>query len=382
MVSEMGFVVYLSVFLAGIILGFVYFGGLWWTIEAVSRRNQPAWSLALSFVLRITLLMGGLYSVLLVGVWHLVACLVGLFTARKLLLRYVSRKVAELLEFGRRDNRGDRLPACPGGLGSLPYKRYETRNHELGNRSSDLAMGSLRGGPQFAVYLDGHGAVGGWVVALTRRLVVGSAISIRQCVVEGLVEVMAGQIRDVTQQAPRRYLPFIGSLFLFIAVSNILTLIPGFLAPTSSVITTSALAICVFFAVPIYGIADRGWKGYFSQYLRPTPFMLPFHIMGELSRTLALAVRLFGNMMSGAKIAAILLAIVPFLVPIPLTALSLLTGFIQAYIFAILAMVYIASATQAHESPEIAASERDPQYLPTEAAENSSITDKGDATHG
>ncbi len=96
MVSEMGFVVYLSVFLAGIILGFVYFGGLWWTIEAVSRRNQPAWSLALSFVLRITLLMGGLYSVLLVGVWHLVACLVGLFTARKLLLRYVSRKVAEL----------------------------------------------------------------------------------------------------------------------------------------------------------------------------------------------------------------------------------------------------------------------------------------------
>ncbi len=222
--------------------------------------------------------------------------------------------------------------------------------------------------------------VGSWL--LTRRLVVGSAISIRQCVVEGLVEVMAGQIRDVTQQAPRRYLPFIGSLFLFIAVSNILTLIPGFLAPTSSVITTSALAICVFFAVPIYGIADRGWKGYFSQYLRPTPFMLPFHIMGELSRTLALAVRLFGNMMSGAKIAAILLAIVPFLVPIPLTALSLLTGFIQAYIFAILAMVYIASATQAHESPEIAASERDPQSLPTEAAENSSITDKGDATHG
>jgi F-type H+-transporting ATPase subunit a len=221
---------------------------------------------------------------------------------------------------------------------------------------------------------------GSWL--LTRRLVIGPTISIRQCIVEGLVEVMAGQIRDVTQQAPRRYLPFIGSLFLFIALSNILTLIPGFLAPTSSVMTTSALAICVFFAVPIYGIADRGWRGYFSQYLRPTLFMLPFHVMGELSRTLALAVRLFGNMMSGAKIAAILLAIVPFLVPIPLTALSLLTGFIQAYIFAILAMVYIASATQAHDSPGTTASEGEPQYLSKETTENGSITDKGDPSHG
>ena len=95
MVSEMGVVVYLSVFLAGIMLGFMYFGGLWWTVEAVSCRQQSAWSLALSFVLRITLLMVGLYAVLLVGSWHLVACLVGLFTARKLLLRYVSREVAE-----------------------------------------------------------------------------------------------------------------------------------------------------------------------------------------------------------------------------------------------------------------------------------------------
>ena len=190
---------------------------------------------------------------------------------------------------------------------------------------------------------------GSWL--LTRHLVLGPRISMRQCFVEGLVEVMAGQIKDVTHQDPHRYLPFIGTLFLFIALSNILTLFPFFLAPTSSVITTSALAICVFVAVPIYGIADRGWRSYFRQYLKPTPFMLPFHVMGELSRTLALAVRLFGNMMSGAKIAAILLAIVPFLVPIPLTALSLLTGFIQAYIFAILAMVYIASATRAHDEP-------------------------------
>jgi F-type H+-transporting ATPase subunit a len=213
---------------------------------------------------------------------------------------------------------------------------------------------------------------GSWL--LTRQLVVGPTISKRQCFVEGLVEAIAGQIRDVTNQEPYRYLPFIGTLFLFIALSNILTLIPGFLAPTSSVITTSALAICVFFAVPIYGIIDRGWRGYFSQYLRPTPFMLPFHVMGELSRTLALAVRLFGNMMSGAKIAVILLAVVPFLVPIPLTALSLLTGFIQAYIFAILAMVYIASATRAHEEVDAGElHEKQPDIL---------VSDKGGKSDG
>jgi F-type H+-transporting ATPase subunit a len=138
---------------------------------------------------------------------------------------------------------------------------------------------------------------------------------------------------------------FIGTLFIFIAVSNLLGVIPGFRPPTGSLSTTAALAICVFFAVPVFGIASRGLGGYLKQYLQPTPFMLPFNIIGEFSRTLALAVRLFGNVMSGTMLVAILLAIIPFVFPIIMQAFGMLTGFIQAYIFAVLAMVYIASAT-------------------------------------
>jgi F-type H+-transporting ATPase subunit a len=124
--------------------------------------------------------------------------------------------------------------------------------------------------------------------------------------------------------------------------------VPGYHAPTGSLSTTAALALCVFLAVPLFGIAQQGMRGYLRQYLQPTPLMLPFNIIGEVSRTLALAVRLFGNVMSGAMIAAILLAIVPLLFPVVMQVLGLLTGLIQAYIFAILAMVYIASATRAH----------------------------------
>ena len=132
---------------------------------------------------------------------------------------------------------------------------------------------------------------------------------------------------------------------MFIAVCNILGIVPGFEPPTGSLSTTAALAACVFVAVPLFGIAQKGLS-YFGQYIKPSVFMLPFNIMGELSRTLALAVRLFGNVMSGSMIAAILLAIAPLIFPILMQALGLLTGLIQAYIFAILAMVYIAAATR------------------------------------
>ncbi len=157
------------------------------------------------------------------------------------------------------------------------------------------------------------------------------------------------QIHDATQQDPRIYLPFVGTLFIFIAVMNLLSVVPGFYAPTGSLSTTTALAVCVLFAVPAFGISRCGLGPYLRQYIEPSVFMLPFNIIGELSRTLALAVRLFGNMMSGAKVAAILVSIAPFFVSIPIMALGLLTGLIQAYIFAMLALVYIASATRAHE---------------------------------
>jgi F-type H+-transporting ATPase subunit a len=188
--------------------------------------------------------------------------------------------------------------------------------------------------------------IGSWLV--TRKIKGSLAMSRGQNMLEVLVTGVTGQIREVSQQDPRPYLPFIGSLFLFIVVSNILAIVPGFQPPTGSLSTTSALALCVLLAVPIFGISQQGLWGYLRQYLQPTPIMLPFNIIGELSRTLSLAVRLFGNVMSGGLIGAILLAIVPLFFPIIMQALGLLTGVIQAYIFAILAMVYIASATRSH----------------------------------
>jgi len=166
-----------------------------------------------------------------------------------------------------------------------------------------------------------------------------------QSLLEAIVEELRRQIRDISQHDPGRYLPFIGTLFLFIAVSNMLTVVPGYFPPTASLSTTAALALCVFIAVPVYGIVERGVGGYFRNYVQPTPLMLPFNIIGELSRTLALAIRLYGNVMSGAVIVGILISVAPFVFPILLRLLGLLTGLIQAYIFAVLAMVYIASAT-------------------------------------
>jgi F-type H+-transporting ATPase subunit a len=157
------------------------------------------------------------------------------------------------------------------------------------------------------------------------------------------------QISEVGLSDPKKYLSFIGTLFLFVATASICTIIPGYMPPTGSLSTTAALAFSVFVGVPFFGVEKRGVGGYLKSYLEPTFFMLPFNIISELSRTLALAVRLFGNMMSGAMIIAILLTITPFIFPIALTALGLLTGMVQAYIFSILAAVYIAAATQTHK---------------------------------
>ncbi len=189
--------------------------------------------------------------------------------------------------------------------------------------------------------------LGSWLA--TRRLSTDAKISPWQNLLEVLVGGMREQIRQISQQEPGTYLPFIGTLFVFISVSNLLAVVPGYHPPTDSLSTTAALALCVLVAAPIYGIAQQGLRGYLSHYLKPTPLMLPFHIISELSRTLALAVRLFGNVMSGAMIGAILLAVVPLFFPLVMQLLELLIGQVQAFIFAVLATVYIASALQAHE---------------------------------
>jgi F-type H+-transporting ATPase subunit a len=180
---------------------------------------------------------------------------------------------------------------------------------------------------------------------ITRKLTSEVIPSRWQAALEVLTTGIAAQIKEVGLSAPERYMGFIGTLFIFIATANLLTLVPGYTPPTSSLSTTAALALCVFVAVPVFGIGRRGWRSYLKSYLQPTLIMLPFNLMSELSRTLALAVRLFGNMMSGTMIIAILLTITPFIFPVAMTALGLLTGLVQAYIFSILATVYVAAAT-------------------------------------
>lgn len=179
---------------------------------------------------------------------------------------------------------------------------------------------------------------------VTRKLKTDIHISRWQCFLEIIVTAINSQIKEVGLNKPEDYIGFIGTLFLFIGVSNVCIIFPGYTPPTASLSTTAALALCVFLAVPFYGIGKHGILGYLKSFLQPTWIMLPFNIIGEVSRTLALAVRLFGNIMSGGMIVAILLSISPFVFPVIMNALGLLTGTVQAYIFSILATVYIAAA--------------------------------------
>ena len=185
---------------------------------------------------------------------------------------------------------------------------------------------------------------------ITRKLSSGLERSHWQSLLEIIVINILKQLQDVGLSEPRKYLGFLGTLFLFIAVASLCTIIPGYEPPTGSLSTTTALALSVFIAVPLFGIEEQGFSGYLKSYAQPTFIMLPFNIISEISRTLALALRLFGNMMSGTMIIGILLSISPLILPIIMTALGLLTGMVQAYIFSILAAVYIAAATRTHSS--------------------------------
>ena len=190
-------------------------------------------------------------------------------------------------------------------------------------------------------------AVGSTVI--TRHLSTGLTRSRWQNLLEIVVTAIQKQIEEVGLRHPHKYLSFLGTIFLFIALASLCTIIPGYEPPTGSLSTTVALALCVFVAVPLFGIEEQGIGGYFKSYLKPTVIMLPFTIISEFSRTLALAVRLFGNMMSGAMILGILLTITPFIFPIVMSLLGLLTGMVQAYIFSILATVYLAAATRTRQ---------------------------------
>lgn len=196
-----------------------------------------------------------------------------------------------------------------------------------------------------------------WVVMAT--LVAGSWLLTRgirpdgepahgQRVLEAIVSLITNQIRDVSEQEPRPLLAFVGTLFLFIFASNLVSIVPGARPPTGSLSTTTALALSVFFAVPVLGIRHHGLRAYLRHYAQPSVLMLPLNLIGEVSRTVALALRLFGNMMSGGVMVAVALSLAPLLFPVLLQVFGLVIGTIQAYIFSVLATVYIAAATSTH----------------------------------
>ncbi len=188
-----------------------------------------------------------------------------------------------------------------------------------------------------------------WLV--TRRLRPEQPPSRWRTALEVIVQGIEGQIEEVTGRRAPHLLYFAGTLFLFVATSNLLLVVPGFHPPTASLSTTTALALAVLIAVPLFGITSRGLGGYLRNYTRPSIVMLPFNVLTEFSRAVSLAIRLYGNIMSGAVIAAILLGVAPFFLPVVMDMLGLLTGLIQAYIFSVLATVYISSATAPSQPP-------------------------------
>ena len=148
-----------------------------------------------------------------------------------------------------------------------------------------------------------------------------------------------------------KYLPFLGALAIFLVLANIFSIFPLMVSPTANINTTFALALVVFFAVHIYGVREKGLWGYIKNFSKPI-FLFPFEIISQLSRTLSLTLRLFGNILSTDLVVAIVFSLIPFIVPLPFAALGILTGVLQAYIFTILASLYIASAVEVEQTEQ------------------------------
>jgi F-type H+-transporting ATPase subunit a len=196
-----------------------------------------------------------------------------------------------------------------------------------------------------------------WIIMAV--LVIGSALATRnlairpgvgQTLIEIVVDGIAEQIKEAIGRPAEPFLPLIATLFIFLVVANLSMQLPGVSAPTARLETAAALALIVFAAAHIYGIRARGLKGYLAHYLKPNPLLLPLNILSELTRTLSLMVRLFGNIMSHELIIALLLAIAGLLIPIPIMALGILIGLVQAYIFTVLATIFLGAAIGAFET--------------------------------
>ena len=170
-----------------------------------------------------------------------------------------------------------------------------------------------------------------------------------QAAVEGIVQTIENAIVAVAPEHGRQIMPFIATLWLFLVVANLAGLIPGVHSPTRDLSITFALAMLVFLSVHWFGIRTQGIKNYLHHYLTPSPILLPFHIISEITRTIALAVRLFGNIMSLEMAAMLILLVAGFLAPVPILMLHVIEALVQAYIFGMLALIYVAGAIQSQQ---------------------------------
>jgi F-type H+-transporting ATPase subunit a len=166
----------------------------------------------------------------------------------------------------------------------------------------------------------------------------------RQAALESLVLGIVRQIESIIQRDARPYVPMLGTLFIYLVAANLCGVLPGVEPPTGKLETPLALALIVFFSVHFFGVRARGVRGYLASFAKPKPIMLPLNILSEVTRTFSLMVRLFGNVMSGEFVIAMVIALAGLFVPIPLMVLELLVGLVQAYIFTVLATVFIGAA--------------------------------------
>lgn len=170
-----------------------------------------------------------------------------------------------------------------------------------------------------------------------------------QTAVEGIVSSIEAMVTEVAPQHAQRIMPFIGTLWIFLVIANLSGLIPGVHAPTRDLSATAALAVIVFLSTHWFGIRIQGLKNYLRHYLQPSPILLPFHLISEVTRTVALAVRLFGNMMSLEMAALLILLVAGFLAPVPILMLHIIEALVQAYIFGMLALIYVAGGLQSQQ---------------------------------
>ena len=188
-------------------------------------------------------------------------------------------------------------------------------------------------------------AVGCWWLTRSLQLAPGPL----QTAVEGVVGAIHHVIVQVLPQHGPLVLPFVATLWIFLVAANLVGLIPGLVTPTGDLATTSALAVLVFLSVHWFGIRSQGPRRYLGHYLRPSPILLPFHVIGEFTRTIALALRLFGNMMSMDMAAMLVLMVVGLLAPVPLLMLHVVEALVQAYLFGMLALIYVAGGIHSQQ---------------------------------